>query len=197
MRSVLIVDNLSPFTQEIERYLQSLGADHSRVTYSDLRSANLDDYKSFVLSGRRRNSREINSINARIVRHCANTGVPLLGICYGAEIIALALGGTIKRMSEHVQGQMTVDIKSANNLTGDRDSLSVYESHAYCIARLPPDFVSLARSKSCEHEIIAHRRLPIFGTQFHPEKSGLDGEDLLQRFTSIKHEGFYLQERKS
>ena len=194
---MLIVDNLSPFTPDIDRCLSKLGVDHSRVAYSDVLGVDLAQYRSVILSGRRRNSREINHANSKIIIQCVNSGKPLFGICYGAEIIALSLGGSIRRMSSHIQGHITVSIHARNNLTGEKNSLGVYESHAFCIARLPPDFISLARSESCEYEIIAHKDKPIFGTQFHPEKSGPDGLGLLRGFADIRHEGFYLQSRKS
>jgi GMP synthase-like glutamine amidotransferase len=71
-----------------------------------------------------------------------------------------------------------------NELTGEIRSISVYESHSYCIARLPLNFQTLASSQSCEHELIADSERKIYGTQFHPEKSGGDGMTLLQSFAA-------------
>src|SRR6266516_2129576 len=51
-----------------------------------------------ILSGRRMNSREINIVNSNIIRQCFENNIPLLGICYGAEILALTLGGTVRKM---------------------------------------------------------------------------------------------------
>lgn len=135
-----------------------------------------------ILSGRRRNSKEINAVNSKIVKQCHGGSKPLLGICYGAEIIALTLGGSIRKMPAHVQGTTQVSVSGQNPLTDGKKSISVYESHGYCVARLPADFRSLASSQYCDHEIFSIGKT--YGTQFHPEKSGSDGLALLQNFVA-------------
>jgi GMP synthase (glutamine-hydrolysing) len=142
-------------------------------------------YDKVILSGRRRYSKEINAANSKIVRHCHESGKPILGICYGAEIIALTMGGAIRKMPSHVQGPTTITVKETNALTLGKNSISVYESHAYCVSRLPTGFRSLAKSENCENELFAHLDKNIFGTQFHPEKSGPDGNSMLKNFVAL------------
>ena len=196
MNDVLIVDNLSPFSPDISRCLSNIGVKNRMVRYEDVQGTDLENSGGIILSGRRKASNEINATNSRIVRICFARGKPLLGICYGAEIIALALGGTICRMPAHVQRQMNVSVKWPNPLTEKKNLISVYESHAYCIARLPEEFNSLASSDVCEHEIFSHRAKPIYGTQFHPEKSGPDGDKILTAFSEIALQS-YLQQKES
>ena len=191
------MDNLSPFTPNIQRCLDDLHLDHVRIEYSKIATSDLTNSSNVILSGRRKNSKEINSANSRIIRHCYENKKPLLGICYGAEIIALTLGGTIRRMPEHVQGQTSIKIGKKNPLTMERTDMSVYESHAFCVARLPKEFITLASSDSCQHEMFSHASNPIFGTQFHPEKSGSDGNIVIHSFVEIRQERFYLQEKKT
>lgn len=180
---VLVVDNLSPFTPDILVCLGKLGVPHVYKKFSEVSDSDLAECDRVILSGRRRNSREINAVNSKIIRQCHETGKPLLGICYGAEIIALTLGGSIRRMPAHVQGTTPVSVSGPNPLTEGKKLISVYESHGYCIARLPANFKSLASSHYCEHEIFASGK--IYGTQFHPEKSGGDGLALLQNFAEL------------
>ena len=194
---VLVVDNLSPFTPDILSCLDLLGADYACLAYSKVSTSDLVRSSNVILSGRRKNSREINVANSRIVKHCFESGKPLLGICYGAEIIALTLGGTIRRMQDHVHGRIDVKINTYNPLTDEKATLSVYESHAYCVGRLPAEFTSLASSETSDHEMFSHIHKPVFGTQFHPEKSGVDGKALLECFARIKEERFYLHEKKT
>jgi GMP synthase (glutamine-hydrolysing) len=182
---VLVVDNLSPFTPNIGESLEGLGVDHTCLEFSKVSTERLANSDRVILSGRRKNRKEINSANSRIVNYCYSNKKPILGICYGAEIIALTLGGTIRRMNEHVQGQTAVQIVMQNLLTNDRTEISVYESHAFCIARLPNELVPFANSKTCNIEMFSHISKPIFGTQFHPEKSGPDGEIVLRSFLKI------------
>lgn len=180
---VLVVDNLSPFTLDILACLGSLGVPYVYKKYSEVSSSDLATCDKVILSGRRKNSKEINAVNSRIVRQCQIVDKPLLGICYGAEIIALTLGGSIRKMPTHVQGATPVLVSGQSPLTNGKKLISAYESHGYCVARLPESFKSLARSQYCEHEIFSSGK--IYGTQFHPEKSGRDGLEVLQNFSKI------------
>jgi GMP synthase (glutamine-hydrolysing) len=179
---VLVIDNLSPFTPDILDCLGRLGFQYVYRKFSEVSDSDLAGCEKVILSGRRKNSREINAANSRIVRQC-HGGKPLLGICYGAEIIALTLGGSIRKMPAHVQGTTPVSVSGQNPLTGGKKSISVYESHGYCVARLPANFKSLASSQYCDHEMFASGKT--YGIQFHPEKSGSDGLALLQNFTKL------------
>jgi GMP synthase (glutamine-hydrolysing) len=184
--AVLVVDNLSPFTPDILACLGKLGVLHVYRKFSEVSQSDIMGCDKVILSGRRRNSKEINAANSMIIRQCNSTGKPLLGICYGAEIIALTLGGSIRRMPLHAQGTTRVSLTKPNPLTGDKKSISVYESHGYCVAQLPANFQTLASSQYCEHEIFSDSEKRIYGTQFHPEKSGSDGLALLQNFATAK-----------
>lgn len=184
MRPVLVVDNLSPFTSDIVACLGKLGVGHECTRYSDVAPADLAMYGRVILSGRRKNDPIINAANSRIIKACNDSNQPLLGICYGSEIIALTMGGSLRRMPRHVQGQITLEPKS-NPLTPGKNQITVYESHGYCVARLPPNFVALAGSQDCKYEMFAHESRRIFGTQFHPEKSGADGLDIIASFVRL------------
>jgi GMP synthase (glutamine-hydrolysing) len=184
----LVVDNLSPFTPDILASLDKIGSIYTYRKYSEVTQDDLHKCERIILSGRRRNDPAINTINSRISRHCHDNNVPILGICYGAEIIALTFGGSIKRMQSHVHGQIEVATTVPSVLTANKDKIAVYESHGFCVARLPLGFVRLARSDYCEYEIFAHNTKKIYGTQFHPERSGPDGLELLGRFTSLQQQ---------
>jgi GMP synthase (glutamine-hydrolysing) len=149
--------------------------------FSEVSHEDLSQCDKVILSGRRKFSKEINAVNSSIIRYCHYSDKPLLGICYGAEIIALTLGGSIRRMQAHIQGLTEVSLSSQNPLTEGKKSISVYESHRYCIAKLPLNFKPLASSKYCEYELFSNNS-KMYGTQFHPEKSGGDGLTILKNF---------------
>jgi GMP synthase (glutamine-hydrolysing) len=182
--AVLLVDNLSPFTVDILTCLGQLEKPHFHKRFSEVSDEDLAQCDKVILSGRRKHSKEINSVNSSIIRYCYYRDKPLLGICYGAEIIALTLGGSIRKMPVHVQGMTEVSLSSTNPLTEGKKSILVYESHRYCIAKLPSNFQSLASSNYCEHELFASDG-KMYGTQFHPEKSGTQGLALLNNFVKI------------
>lgn len=161
-----------------------MGVPYLYKKFSEVSAGDLAGCEKVILSGRRRNSSEINAANSRIVKQCYKENKPVLGICYGAEIIALTLGGSIKRMPAHVSGMTSVSLSRPTSLAPGRGSLSVYESHAFCVARLPSGFQSIASSQYCEHEIFADEGKKIYGTQFHPEKSSEDGMAVLKNFAT-------------
>jgi len=192
-QTILVVDNLSPFTSDIVTCLGKLGANYvaiksSRLDLPDNDSGNNFSYDRVILSGRRKNDREINFVNSRIIRQCFKYNIPLLGICYGAEILVLTLGGTIRKMTRPVQDSISIKVSKSDSILSviraDK-TLFVYESHRYCVAKLPEGFESLASSSECEHEAFSHKEKKMFGTQFHPEKSGADGMNILSKFLSI------------
>ena len=121
----------------------------------------------------------INKINSKIINHCVKNNVKLLGICYGAEILALTLGGTIRKTSFVQKGNESIQMLKDNLICND--SLDVFESHAFEISKLPSVLIPLANSKNCKYEIIQYKKKLIFGTQFHPEMSP-GGNDLIEKF---------------
>jgi GMP synthase (glutamine-hydrolysing) len=196
---ILVVDNLSPFTQDILDCLDKLGAKSVCRKFSELGSSSNDGityngtnnyncnhrYNKVILSGRQKNNKEINVANSKIIKSCFEKDTPILGICYGAEILALTFGGSINKMNNHIHGVVSVTVSKPSHLMPDRKSVNVYESHRYSVSKLPEGFDTLASSQYCKHEIFSHRKKKIFGTQFHPEKSGTDGLVLLSNFLKI------------
>lgn len=180
--AVLVIDNLSPFTPDILACLDRLQVQYTYKKFSEVSERDVEKCERAILSGRRKNDPAINATNSRVIMQCRDLDRPLLGICYGAEIIALTLGGTLRRMERRVNGSITITPDRPNPLTDGKGSISAYESHGFCVARLPPEFERVAGSQQCEYEIFAHKEKKIFGTQFHPEKSGQDGQDLIANF---------------
>jgi GMP synthase (glutamine-hydrolysing) len=181
---VLVVDNTSPFTVDILACLGQLNISYLCRRFNDVSETDLVACSSVILSGRRQYDKKINMFNSRIAKYCYHRYKPLLGICYGAEIIALTFGGSIQKMPNHVHGMTMISVSDQNPLVGEKKKILVYESHRYCIAKLPSNFSSAARSQYCDHEVFLNER-GIYGTQFHPEKSGGDGLALLKNFSRI------------
>ena len=142
----------------------------------------MQQFNSFILSGRRKNNRKMNAVNSKIIKVAISEKKSLLGICYGAEILALTLGGTVKKSDKHVRGQETAVIEKENEICSGE--IDITESHNYEISQLGNQLHSLASSKSCKYEVVKHNELDIFGTQFHPEMSN-DGQSVIQAFLSI------------
>jgi len=163
--------------------MKDLNINFEHHAFSSIPLLNLDNYSSIVLSGRRKNNSEMNSINSTLVKHSLEEDKPLLGICYGAEILALTLGSTIKKMESSRHGLYEVEVTKNNPLCNG--TIKVYESHFYMISKLNSLLTQIASSTDCKFEIFQYDNKNIFGTQFHPEMSE-DGKSLLERFSSIK-----------
>ncbi|MDQ3884323.1 MAG: glutamine amidotransferase, partial [Thermoproteota archaeon] len=101
---ILVVDNTSPFSSNILACLDHLDKVYVYKRFSEVTDADVNQCDRVILSGRRKHNRQINLINSRIIRYCNYSGKSLLGICYGAEIIALTLGGSICKMPAYVHG---------------------------------------------------------------------------------------------
>ena len=176
---LLVVDNGSVYTKNLIQFLNEKNISFEKQTPQTLDLNLLENFDSFILSGRRKNEKKINEINSKIVLYSIKNDIKLLGICYGAEILALTLGGTIRKIHSLQKGAETINVFKENPLSNN--SLDVFESHEFEISKLPNELIPLAESKNCKYEIIAHEKKPIFGTQFHPEMSQ-DGHDLIEKF---------------
>ncbi|AJM91373.1 MULTISPECIES: gamma-glutamyl-gamma-aminobutyrate hydrolase family protein [Nitrosopumilus] len=179
---LLVVNNGSIYTKNLTNFLFQKNISFEIQTPNAFDLDSLSNYDSFILSGRRKNEKKINEINSKIVNYSIKNNSKLLGICYGAEILALTLGGTIKKSNSFQKGNETIKIFE-NDLIKD-DSLLVFESHNFEISKLPQDLVSIGESINCKYEIIKHVNKPIFGTQFHPEMSN-DGNNLIEKFCML------------
>jgi len=179
---LLVVDNGSIYTKNLTDFLNEKNIFFEKQTPQLLDLNSLGNYDSVILSGRRKNEKKTNEINSKIITFSIKNNMKLLGICYGAEILALTLGGTIRKISSLQKGNETIKISKENLISND--SLDVFESHWFEISKLPSVLVPLADSKNCKYEIIQYDKKQIFGTQFHPEMTP-DGHDLIEKFCSI------------
>ena len=179
---LLVVDNGSIYTKNLTDFLNEKNISFEIQTPQLLNLNSLENYNSVILSGRRKNEKKINEINSKIIIYSIQNNLKLLGICYGAEILALTLGGTIRKILSSQKGNETINVLTKNLISSD--SLNVFESHGFEISKLPDKLIPLAKSKNCRYEIIQYEKKSIFGTQFHPEMSR-DGHDLIEKFCSL------------
>ncbi len=112
-------------------------------------------------------------------------GVPLLGICYGMQVMAHALGGRVApgATREYGQAALTALDPSCRLLADVDDGAQVWMSHGDHVAELPTDFVPAARSRDGLLAAVQHASKPWYGLQFHPEvEHSPCGRAILQRF---------------
>ena len=111
-------------------------------------------------------------------------GIPVLGICYGMQMTALALGGAVKPGESREYGSARVNVADHDSLFHDLpDVLDVWMSHGDQVERLPDGFRALAGTRTCPAAAMEHPGRRIFGLQFHPEVVHTPlGSEILRRF---------------
>lgn len=96
---------------------------------------------------------------------------PLLGVCLGMQLIALAFGVEISSLSRRIQGSRTINLTNLGEKElGWPHQIQVYENHSKGVLQAPSGFKILGRSDECI-EIMRHATQPITGVQFHPQLS--------------------------
>ena len=179
---VLILDFGSQYTQLIARRVRELNIFCEIFPFNN-NKYDISDYKALILSGspysvRSDNSLKINLDNFRSV-------LPVLGICYGAQLLAHNSGGEVKPSKTREYGRATLQsIDKKNTLfKGIQDSSQVWMSHADTIFKLPSSCVRIASTKDVENAAFQFIGENTFGIQFHPEVyHSSDGRKLLNNF---------------
>ena len=97
---------------------------------------------------------------------------PILGICYGHQIIGSAFGAPMRDLGQMLRRFEEVSIVRKHPLfDGLPSDIVVAESHRQELTKVPDEFQHLAQSKTSKVEAMVHRSRPIYGVQFHPERS--------------------------
>jgi GMP synthase (glutamine-hydrolysing) len=114
-------------------------------------------------------------------------GLPVLGICYGAQLMTKQLGGRVERARKREFGKAVLDILSTEGLFAGLETefsgYQVWMSHGDRIEEIPPGFFSTATSDHSPYAAIRHQSKSLVGVQFHPEVSHtLIGTDVLRNF---------------
>lgn len=124
-----------------------------------------------------------------ITKLCLETGKPLLGVCWGHQALAAAWGAKIIKKRKFIKKDETIRVIEPGELLVEMGLFftahaSHYE-HVVRDGRLKRHFKVLAYSDSCRVEAIKHLERPLWGVQFHPERSGSSGRQLAANFAQI------------
>jgi len=113
-----------------------------------------------------------------------DSGVPILGICYGAQLLTRQLGGTVDRTGRGEYGRTSLSITGASPLFADwPHETEVWMSHGDAITAAPPGFAAIAASSEAPIAALEDPGRRIYGVQFHPEVAHTErGAELLEHF---------------
>lgn len=177
---ILILDFGSQYTQLIARRVREIGV-YCELWAWDVSEEQIREFNptGIILSGGPESTTEMNS--PRAPEYVFNAGVPVLGICYGMQTMAMQLGG-LTESSEHREfGYASVALQQSTSLFANMDDgdhkLDVWMSHGDKVTRLPDDFILTGKTATCPIAAMADEKRRFYGVQFHPEvthtKSGL------------------------
>ncbi|BBD72768.1 GMP synthase [Sulfodiicoccus acidiphilus] len=156
----------------IMKVLEWIGVE---VTKLEPHAAKFDDFDAIVLSGGPQSVYEGGQNVERISSAVRNSSVPLLGICFGHQLIAHALGGRVNRASTPEFGLVKVRVIEQDTILSGFTDFSAWESHNDEVIEAPPGFIVLAESDFAKVQAMAEPKSMKFGVQFHPEVKHTEG----------------------
>lgn len=141
----------------------------SEVLPSDVPLARLKEARGLIISGGP--SSVYDSASPTVDPQVLSAGIPVLGICYGQQLIAHRLGGTVRPGDKGEFGLAVLEVAAGDSaiLHGVADGGQVWMSHRDVVSAPPPGFRTLATTHTCEIAAIEDPVRRIYGTQFHPE----------------------------
>ena len=186
LNKILIIDFGSQFTQLIARRIRESGVYSEIISHKKVKNKNIDNsIKGIILSGGPLNVYQINkySFDKRIIEN----QIPVLGICFGHQILSKLNGGRVKQSKYREFGLANIRKKRESILTKNffnkKKINKVWMSHADQVSKLPKNFNVIASSQNSKFAIIENKKKNFYGVQFHPEVTHTEnGKKLINNF---------------
>lgn len=182
MEKILIIDFGSQYTQLIARRIRELNVYCEIHPYNRVPALGAD-VKGVLLSGSPYSVRDENAPRPDLDDMIA--GRPVLGVCYGAQLLAFENGGTVERSRTREYGRAILEVATPVDtlMKGLPSPTQVWMSHGDTITRLPEGFSIIAGTESVKVAAYRKEGAPIWGIQFHPEVyHSTDGIIILRNF---------------
>jgi len=181
---ILILDFGSQYSQLIARRVREMNV------YCEIHPCNLETEKikaigaqAIILSGGP--SSVLGEFSPTIDPQIFEWGVPILGICYGQQLMVSLLGGQVEAADHSEYGRTDLNVKPGNDefFYGVDATSVVWMSHGDRVVSIPEGFEVLATSKNANYAAICHKEKNFYGIQFHPEVThSVDGKQILHNF---------------
>ena len=187
LNKILIIDFGSQFTQLIARRVREFGIFSEIVNHKKANNLKIfnNSISGIILSGGPLNVYDSNKF--KFNRKILFLNIPVLGICFGHQIISKELGGKVKKSRFREFG--LAKVKKVNNslliknFFNKKKKNNVWMSHADQVSKLPKGFKVIASSKNSKFTIVENRKKKFYGVQFHPEVTHTNkGKIILKNF---------------
>ena len=186
LKKVLIIDFGSQFTQLIARKVRELGVYSEIISHHKSNNIKLLDRNigGLILSGGPLNVYQ--SKKVRFNKKLLKSNIPVLGICFGHQIISKELGGKVKQSKSREFGLAKVKRVRNSILTKNfflKNENNVWMSHADEVTKLPKGFKVIGKTNNARLCIVENSKKKLFGIQFHPEVTHTkNGKVILKNF---------------
>lgn len=181
---VVVLDFGGQYAHLIANRVRRLGV-YTEIREPEISASELKSYKGIILSGGPQ------SVYAEESPQCDpalfELGVPVLGICYGHQLMQHVLGGTVKSGETKEYGLSTLTLKETTGLfSGMPKESRAWMSHGDTVADIAPGFEEMATTQDCKNSALADVHRHFYGVQFHPEVTHTDaGMQIFDNFLKI------------
>ncbi len=184
MDKIAVLDFGGQYAHLIANRIRRLGV-YSEIFDGETPASKLLDYKGIILSGGPSSVREKNATKCDL--GIFELGVPILGICYGHQLIAYSLGGEVEKGAVREYGPATVNFSETKSIfEGQSDIEQVWMSHFDQVMKVPDDFFVVGSTEDCPIAAMANYEKNIFGIQFHAEVTHTpNGKLILENFVNL------------
>ncbi|MGC8992576.1 MAG: GMP synthase subunit A [Thermoplasmata archaeon] len=184
---IYVVDNGGQWTHREYRVLKYLGVEAKIIPNdTDPKLILEENVDALVLSGGAPSiSYEVEKLGRQ--GDYLKLNIPILGICVGAQFIALYFNGKVgpAKVPEFGKTEITV-IEKDDLFINIPEKFIAWESHNDEVKELPENFIHLAYSENCKIQAFKHKELPIYGVQFHPEVENTEyGYQVFKNFIEV------------
>ena len=189
LNKILIIDFGSQFTQLIVRRIRELGVFSEIVSHKKIKSSQIrHNIKGIILSGGPLSVHQLrkNLFDKKILE----LEIPILGICFGHQILSKFNGGKVKQSKHREFGLVNIykkkDSLITKNFFNEKKTVKVWMSHADQVSKLPKTFRVIASSDNSKFAMVESKSNNFFGVQFHPEVTHTEnGKKLISNFVFL------------
>ena len=189
LKKILIIDFGSQFTQLIARRVRELGVFSEIISHKKIKINEINNYvEGIILSGGPLNVNQIKKYS--FDKNIFKLKIPILGICFGHQILSKFNGGKVKQSKYREFGLVNIYKKKNSllikNFFGNKNYKKVWMSHGDQVSKLPKNFTTVASSMNSKFTIVENKLKKFYGVQFHPEVTHTqNGKTLISNFVFL------------
>ena len=180
---ILIIDFYGQYNQLIARRVRECNVYSEIVPFStSIEKIKEKNPKGIIFTG---GPASVYAENApKCAKEIFKLGIPVLGICYGMQLMTHMLGGEVERADKREYGVTSVKIDNSSKLfAGFADSNDCLMSHTDFVNKLPEGFENIGTTAHCPNAAMQNREKNFYGIQFHPEVNHTNkGTEILRNF---------------